>query len=144
MMLRMKNFNILGIHWKIRLLRGCSQKTNIEGWDSLKIEGGGFGQIVDLTGALARKSGVAILTGEVDTQCTLCSMFIYTFFTFFLNFYQQKSVFFFVIFFCDKISNIRKRILTIQKSQWVIRKCLWNCMCNSCVIMGSAGLWNLT
>ena len=32
MLLRMKNFNILGIHWKIRLLGGGSQKT---------IEGGG-------------------------------------------------------------------------------------------------------
>ena len=27
--LRMKNFNILGVHWKIRLLGGISQKTNI-------------------------------------------------------------------------------------------------------------------
>ena len=34
-MLRMKNFNILGVHWKIRLLRegGGSQKTNTEGGD---------------------------------------------------------------------------------------------------------------
>ena len=26
----MKNFNILGVHWKIRILEGGSQKTNIE------------------------------------------------------------------------------------------------------------------
>ena len=31
MLKRIKNFNILGIHWKIRFLRGCSQKNNIEG-----------------------------------------------------------------------------------------------------------------
>ena len=32
MVLRMKNFNILGIHWKIWLLGGGgSQKNNIEG-----------------------------------------------------------------------------------------------------------------
>ena len=29
--LRMKIFNIFGVHWKIRLLEGDSQKTNIEG-----------------------------------------------------------------------------------------------------------------
>ena len=30
--LRMKNYNIFGVHWKIRLLgRGGSQKTIIEG-----------------------------------------------------------------------------------------------------------------
>ena len=32
MVLRMKNFDILGVHWKIRLLGGKgSRKTNIEG-----------------------------------------------------------------------------------------------------------------
>ena len=31
MVLRMKNFNILEVHWKIRLLGGGSRKTNIEG-----------------------------------------------------------------------------------------------------------------
>ena len=30
MVLGMKNFNILGVHWKIWLLVGVSQKTNIE------------------------------------------------------------------------------------------------------------------
>ena len=42
----MKNFNILGVHWKVWLLGG-SQKTNIEGrlpkkggLDSLLIQGG--------------------------------------------------------------------------------------------------------
>ena len=36
MVLRMKNFSILGFHWKIRLLGGGSQKTNIEEGDCLK------------------------------------------------------------------------------------------------------------
>ena len=31
MRLRMKNFDILGIHWKIQLLGESSWKTNIEG-----------------------------------------------------------------------------------------------------------------
>ena len=38
MVLRMKNFNVLGVHWKIWLLRGGggSRRTNIEGGDCLK------------------------------------------------------------------------------------------------------------
>ena len=41
MVLRMKNFNIFGIHWKIRLLGGKgSQKTNIEGRIAKKGRGG--------------------------------------------------------------------------------------------------------
>ena len=31
MILRMKNFDILGVNWKIQLLGGGSRKTNIEG-----------------------------------------------------------------------------------------------------------------
>ena len=46
MLLRMKNFNILGIHWKIWLLGGCSQKVNIEG--GLPNEEAGLGQFVDV------------------------------------------------------------------------------------------------
>ena len=46
----MKNFNISGVHWKIRLLGGGgSQKSNIEGGDCLKM---GLGQFADLTGGL--------------------------------------------------------------------------------------------
>ena len=39
MELRMRNVNILGVHWKIRFLgeRGRSRKTNTKGW------GGGEG-----------------------------------------------------------------------------------------------------
>ena len=50
----MKNFNFGGIHSKIWLLRGCSQKTNIEaglprktGFDSLSIWGRGLGKKED-------------------------------------------------------------------------------------------------
>ena len=64
MVLRMKNFNILRIHWKIRLLEGCLQKTNIEEGISEK---GGFGQFVNLRGGFSKESGVVILKGEVDT-----------------------------------------------------------------------------
>ena len=32
----MKNFNILGVHWKIQFLEGGSRKTNIEGGNCLK------------------------------------------------------------------------------------------------------------
>ena len=39
---RMKNFNILGVHWKIQLLEGGSQKIDIEGgWGLGKKDGGG-------------------------------------------------------------------------------------------------------
>ena len=44
MVLRMKNFNILGVHWKNPTFSGGSRKTNIEGglpkkggWDSFLI-----------------------------------------------------------------------------------------------------------
>ena len=51
----MKNFNILGIYWKILLLgRGLSKKG---GLDSLHIWEGG----------LCRKEGVVFLRGEDDT-----------------------------------------------------------------------------
>ena len=67
--LRMKNFNILGFHWKIQFLGegGSSQKNNIEGEDSLKKEAWtvcrfkGVGE-----GGLARKRGWGFW-GEVDT-----------------------------------------------------------------------------
>ena len=55
MVLRMKNFNILGVHWKIQLLGG-SQETNIEGGDCIKR--GELGQLADLRGGLGKKEGV--------------------------------------------------------------------------------------
>ena len=52
----------------------------------------------------------------------------------FLVFINRNLLFSFPFLFCDEISNIRNRILTIQKPEEMIRNCLWNCMCNSCVI----------
>ena len=98
----------------MRLLGGFSQKTNIDGWGRLK---SGVWTVFQFKGVLARNSGVKILRGEVETQCTLCSMFKNTFLTFF-SFYINKNQFFcFSLLFCDEISNIRNRILTIQKPE---------------------------
>ena len=48
--LTMKNFNVLGVHWKTQFLGGgVHWKTNIEGGDCLKV--GGLGQFADLWGA---------------------------------------------------------------------------------------------
>ena len=50
--LRMKNFDIMGVHWKIRLLRGVHKKT-IQGelpriweeaWTDCRFKGGGAWQ----------------------------------------------------------------------------------------------------
>ena len=50
----MKNFNVFGIHWKIRILRvgrgGSRKKRGVA-------EKGGLGQFVDLRRNLARKRG---------------------------------------------------------------------------------------
>ena len=63
MLLGVNNFNILGIHWKIRLLGGCSQKTNIE--KSACLKRGGFGQFVDLRGkGLIKKEWGGDFEGE--------------------------------------------------------------------------------
>ena len=57
MVLRMKNFNILEVHWKIQLFGGGSlRKTNIEQ---------GLGQFADLRGVWQERVG-GILE-EVDT-----------------------------------------------------------------------------
>ena len=53
MRLRIKNFNILGFHSKIRLLGGDSQKNDIEGGGLPKK--GGLGRFADLRRGLARK-----------------------------------------------------------------------------------------
>ena len=65
MELKMKNFNILGVHWKIWLLGGSSQKTNIKG---RLPEKEGLGQLTDLRGGLVRKRGWCFWGGGgVDT-----------------------------------------------------------------------------
>ena len=60
--LRVKNFNILGVHWK----------TKIEGALPKK---GGLGQFADLRGegGLGKKEGVLFLRGGLIPQCTLCN-----------------------------------------------------------------------
>ena len=54
----MRNFNIFGVHWKIRILGagegGCYQKTDIEG---------GIAQFPDLKEGLARKRGWCVWGG---------------------------------------------------------------------------------
>ena len=60
MVLRMKNFNIFGIHSKIRLLGGDLQKTNIEG-DCLKR---GSWIVCRFEGRLGKKDGGGVFKGE--------------------------------------------------------------------------------
>ena len=66
MVLRTKNFNILGIHWKIWLtFRGDLEKPIYRG--RLPKEGGGeLGQFADLKWGLARKRGWCFWRGGVD------------------------------------------------------------------------------
>ena len=62
----MKNFNILGVHWKIWLLGGGFTKNQypIERWDSLKRGGGG--QFTNLKGGgLGKKEGGGVFEGGV-------------------------------------------------------------------------------
>ena len=115
MALRMKNFNILDIHWKIRLLVGCSRKTNIEGglpkWKQ------GAWTVSWFKGGLVRKRGGTFEKGPDNPMFTILYVyesFLNNFFLFFIN----KNVFFsFSFLFCDKISNIHPRILTNQKPE---------------------------
>ena len=55
MVLRMKNFNIFGVHWKIWLLGGGLRKTDIEGGGLPK--NGGLGQFADLRGGAWQERG---------------------------------------------------------------------------------------
>ena len=56
----MKNFDILRVHWKIRLLGGSSRKTNIEGGLLRK---GGFDGLQIWEG-YRKKDGVVFLRGD--------------------------------------------------------------------------------
>ena len=77
---RMKNFNSLGIHWKIWLLEGCSWKTNIEGGIAEKERHAKF---VDC-GAWQERGGRGwCFGGGLIPQCTLSFKFTYNFLTFF-------------------------------------------------------------
>ena len=58
--IRKRNFNIIGVHWKIELLGG-SRKNNIYRGESPKK--GGLGEFTDLRGGLAKKRGIVFLRG---------------------------------------------------------------------------------
>ena len=63
-MLRMKNFNILGVHWRIWLLgRGGGLKNQYRGGDCLK-KGGGAWTVCQFIGRLGKKEGDGVF--EVD------------------------------------------------------------------------------
>ena len=72
--LRMKNFDIFGVPWKIWLLGGWgSQKTYIEGGFPKKGGGGGLGQFADLRGGLGKKDRGSVYEGGLIPWCTICS-----------------------------------------------------------------------
>ena len=59
----MKNFKIMGVHWKIWLLGGgSSQKTDIEGEIARK-GGRGLGQFTDLRRGLGKREGNGVFEG---------------------------------------------------------------------------------
>ena len=66
MVLKMKNFNILGVHWKVQLLGGF-MKNQYRGWDCLKRGGGAWTVCRFIREGLARKKEVMFLRG-VDTS----------------------------------------------------------------------------
>ena len=71
MVLRMKKFYILRVHWKIRFLDGRSQKTKIY-WGLPKK--GGLGHFADLKGGLGKKEGGGFLRG-VDASMHTMELF---------------------------------------------------------------------
>ena len=68
MVLRMKNFNILGVHWRIQLLGGGgSQKTNIDG-GLPKSGGGGVWTVCQFSeGGLGKKEWGCVFEKKGDT-----------------------------------------------------------------------------
>ena len=72
MVLRMKNFDILGVHWKIWLLEVGSQKTNIEG-GLPKRGGGGSWTVCWFKGEAWQERGSGVFEGGLVLQCTLCT-----------------------------------------------------------------------
>ena len=71
--LRMKNFNIMGVHWKIQFLSVGKKKQYIYicRYREDLPEKEGLGQFADLRGGLAEKEGVVFLRGGLIPQCTL-------------------------------------------------------------------------
>ena len=73
----MKNFNVFGVQWKIRLLRGegASQNNNVKGG---LLQSRRFGQFVDLRRDFARKMGWCFWD-EFDTSIHTISYSDHTF-----------------------------------------------------------------
>ena len=68
--LRIKNFNIMGVHWKINFLGRVHRKTNVQRGDCPKKEG--LGQFSDLRGAFGKKQGLVCWRGRgLIPQCRL-------------------------------------------------------------------------
>ena len=55
-------------------------------------------------------------------------IFTYTFLAFFFVLHQKKCVFIIFISFAGDVSDLRNRILTNQKPEWMRRNCQWNSM----------------
>ena len=64
MKLRMKNFNIFGVHWKIRFLGWRVPKNQYREGDCFKMGSMDSLQIWDGGGGLTRKAGVVLLKEE--------------------------------------------------------------------------------
>ena len=60
MVLKMKNFNILGVHWKVQLLGGF-MKNQYRGWDCLKRWG--LDSLSIYKGGLSKKEGGGVFEG---------------------------------------------------------------------------------
>ena len=71
MSLRMKNFNILGVHWKIQLLGGGGlEKPIYKGGLPKK---GQLGQLFDLRGAWQERGGWGVFEGGgLIPECQPC------------------------------------------------------------------------
>ena len=69
MELRMNNFNFMGVQWKIRFLRGVTQKKQYIGGNCLKRAG-----LDSLQRAVCEKEGNGVFEGGVITKFGLCSL----------------------------------------------------------------------
>ena len=67
--LTMKNFNVLGVHWKTQFLGGGSLKNQYRRRGLPKR--GGAWTVCRFMGGLARMKGVVLLRGGLTPQCTL-------------------------------------------------------------------------
>ena len=95
---KMKNFNIMGVHWKIQFLRGGPEKPIYRGnFPQKNREGRGGGWW---------KRGGGVFGGrELIPQCTLCGSRVY--FVFLFNE---------IILRLSMVQNISRRILTFIKT----------------------------